>query len=156
MTLEFDRVHADDCVDCDERSDGLIERVRSDVTIHGELTAAQRARLAQVAQRCPVHKTLAHGLHIDDAVTFVDPARVTPYGSRDRTAEPHRQNRRSARAGRGEGACRTANVQPASHCRGSSIKTLTRTTLPATAFAFQQGVAGRAFLRLGDLRPSPS
>ena len=74
MTLEFDRVHADDCVDCEERRDGLIERVRTEVTIHGELTAAQRARLAQVAQRCPVHKTLAHGAHFDDAVTFVDPA----------------------------------------------------------------------------------
>ena len=74
VTLEFDRVHADDCVDCDDRADGLLERVRSAVTIHGDLTAAQRARLTQVAQRCPVHKTLAHGLRIDDAVTFVEPA----------------------------------------------------------------------------------
>ena len=74
VTLEFDRVHADDCVDCEERSDGLIERVRSEVAIHGELTAAQRTRLTQVAQRCPVHKTLAHGLQIDDAVTFIDDA----------------------------------------------------------------------------------
>ena len=74
VTLEFDRVHADDCVDCDERGDGLIERVRSDVAIYGELTPAQRARLTQVAQRCPVHKTLAHGVRIDDAVSFVDPA----------------------------------------------------------------------------------
>ena len=74
MTLEFVRVHADDCVDCDDRADGLLERVRSAVTIHGDLTAAQRARLTQVAQRCPVHKTLAHGLRIDDAVTFVEPA----------------------------------------------------------------------------------
>ena len=75
VTLEFDRVHADDCVDCDERGDGLIERVRSAVTIHGELTAAQRARLTQVAQRCPVHKTLAQGVHFDDEVTFVDPGK---------------------------------------------------------------------------------
>lgn len=74
VTLELDRVHADDCVDCEERGDGLIERVRTEVTIHGELSAAQRARLTQVAQRCPVHKTLAQGVHFDDAVTFVDPA----------------------------------------------------------------------------------
>jgi putative redox protein len=72
VTLEIDRVHADDCVECDERVDGLIERVQSQVTIHGELTAAQRARLTQVAQRCPVHKTLAHGVHLSDTVTFAD------------------------------------------------------------------------------------
>ena len=72
VTLEIDRVHADDCAECDERVDGLIERVQSQVTIHGELTAAQRARLTQVAQRCPVHKTLAHGVHLSDTVTFAD------------------------------------------------------------------------------------
>ncbi|HJN43343.1 MAG: osmotically inducible protein C [Acidobacteria bacterium] len=74
VSLEFDRVHADDCVDCDERADGLIDRVQSQVTIHGEVTTAQRARLTQVAQRCPVHKTLAHGLHITDQVAFDDAA----------------------------------------------------------------------------------
>jgi len=73
VTLEFDRVHADDCVDCDERDDGLIERVRSEVTIHGELTEAQRTRLTQVAQQCPVHKTLQQGLQIVDTVTFIAP-----------------------------------------------------------------------------------
>ena len=73
VTVEVDRVHADDCVDCDERSDGLIERVRSKVTIHGELTEAQCARLTQVAQRCPVHKALQQSLQIIDTVTFISP-----------------------------------------------------------------------------------
>ncbi len=72
VTLEFDRVHADDAVDCDERADGLIERVQSRITIHGELTAAQRARLTRVAERCPVHKTLANGVQIADTVSFSD------------------------------------------------------------------------------------
>ena len=70
VTLEFDRVHADDCADCDQRADGWVERVTSQVTIHGELTAAQRARLTQVAERCPVHKTLANGVQIADTVSF--------------------------------------------------------------------------------------
>ncbi len=74
VTLEIDRVHADDCAECDERVDGLIEGVQSQVTIHGELTTAQRARLTQVAQRCPVHKTLVHGVHLSDTVTFADAA----------------------------------------------------------------------------------
>ena len=70
VTLEFDRVHADDCADCDQRADGWVERVTSQVTIHGAVTAAERARLTQVAGRCPVHKTLAHGVQITDGITF--------------------------------------------------------------------------------------
>ena len=70
VTLTFDRVHADDCVDCDERTDGWIERIQSDVTIRGSFDDAQRKRLAQVAQRCPVHKTLANGVHFVDSVDF--------------------------------------------------------------------------------------
>lgn len=70
VELEFDRIHADDCVDCDERLDGRIERVRSHVTFRGSFDEAQRKRLTQVAQRCPVHKTLANGVYIVATVTF--------------------------------------------------------------------------------------
>lgn len=74
VRLEFDRVHADDCVGCEERDDGWIDRIQSHVTIRGSFDQAQRARLAQVAQRCPVHKTLANGVHIVDTVTFEPPS----------------------------------------------------------------------------------
>ena len=70
VTLEFDRVHADDCADCDQRKDGWIDRIQTQVAIHGTFDDAQRKRLAQVAQRCPVHKTLANGVEIFDSVTF--------------------------------------------------------------------------------------
>ena len=70
VQLEFDRVHTDDCVDCDERADGWIDRIRSHVTLHGTFDEPQRRRLAQVAQRCPVHKTLANGVHMVDSVAF--------------------------------------------------------------------------------------
>ncbi len=72
VRLEFDRVHADDCLDCDERFDGWIDRIQTQVTIHGRFTEAQRSRLAQVAERCPVHKTLTNGVHIVDTVQFAD------------------------------------------------------------------------------------
>lgn len=72
VELEFDRVHADDCVDCDQRKNGWIERVQSRVTISGSFDEAQRKRLAQVAERCPVHKTLANGVEIFDSVSFAD------------------------------------------------------------------------------------
>lgn len=70
VRLEYDRVHADDCMDCDERADGWIDRIQSQVTIRGSFDDAQRARLTQVAARCPVHKTLANGVHMVDSVTF--------------------------------------------------------------------------------------
>ena len=70
VELEYDRVHADDCVGCDERADGWIERIQSQVTLRGTFDEPQRTRLAQVAARCPVHKTLANGVHIVDSVSF--------------------------------------------------------------------------------------
>ena len=72
VTAEFDRVHAADCEDCDERADGWIDRIQTRVTIHGGFTASQKKRLAQVASRCPVHKTLTNGVHVVDTVDFVD------------------------------------------------------------------------------------
>ena len=70
VELGFDRVHADDCADCDERKDGWTNRVHTAVTIHGTFDEAQRERLEQVARRCPVHKTLVEGMTILDDVTF--------------------------------------------------------------------------------------
>ena len=73
VSLSFDRVHADDCDDCDERDDGLIERIESRVTVLGSFDESQRKRLAQVAQRCPVHKTLTHGVRVVDSISFAAP-----------------------------------------------------------------------------------
>ncbi len=70
VQLEFGRVHADDCVDCDERADGWIERVQSHVTLRGTFDEPQRKRLTQVAERCPVHKTLANEIVFEDNATF--------------------------------------------------------------------------------------
>jgi putative redox protein len=70
VVLTFDRVHADDCVGCDERADGWIDHIQTHVTLHGTFDEPQRKRLTQVAERCPVHKTLANGIHIVDSVAF--------------------------------------------------------------------------------------
>ena len=71
-TYDFDRIHADDCKDCDIPDRGFIERITSNVHIEGNFDDAQRKRLAQIAQRCPVHKTLAHGVEFEDNATFGD------------------------------------------------------------------------------------
>ena len=70
VALEFDRVHADDCMECDEPKGGMIDRIQTQVTILGDFDDAQRKRLHQVAGRCPVHKTLARGVKIFDSVSF--------------------------------------------------------------------------------------
>ncbi len=69
-TYDFSRVHADDCKDCDIPERGFIEKITSNVHITGDFDEAQRKRLAQIAQRCPVHKTLAHGVAFEDHATF--------------------------------------------------------------------------------------
>jgi len=51
----------------------ITELGASHVTLRGSFDDAQRKRLAQVAGRCPVHKTLANGVHISDAVSFDSP-----------------------------------------------------------------------------------
>ena len=69
-TYDFSRVHADDCKDCDIPDRGFIEKITSNVHITGDFDDAQRKRLAQIAERCPVHKTLMHGVVFEDHATF--------------------------------------------------------------------------------------
>ncbi len=70
VSLEFDRVHAEDCLECDNPNGGMIDRIKTKITLRGTFTDAQRTRLAQVAERCPVHKTLVRGIRIFDSVSF--------------------------------------------------------------------------------------
>ena len=68
---EFDRVHADDCDDCDADLEGRIDRVRSEIFIEGDFDDAARERLAQIAQKCPVHKTVDMGVSFTTETVFV-------------------------------------------------------------------------------------
>lgn len=69
-SCEFSRIHSKDCEDCDFPEKGFIEKITTNVHIEGNFDEARRKRLAQIAERCPVHKTLAHGVEFDDHVTF--------------------------------------------------------------------------------------
>jgi len=48
----------------------IVDVLTSNVEIGGEFTDAQRRRLEQIVSRCPVHKTLSNGIHIEDNATF--------------------------------------------------------------------------------------
>ena len=69
-TYDFGRVHAKDCEDCDDSAKGFIDKIDSQIVISGDFDSAQKKRLAEVAQRCPVHKTLANGVLMSDDVSF--------------------------------------------------------------------------------------
>jgi putative redox protein len=64
----FDRVHADDCEQCDDEHAGMVDRITSQIFIDGDFDQATRERLQEVAVRCPVHKTLAAGVVFDETV----------------------------------------------------------------------------------------
>jgi putative redox protein len=57
VRLSHAKVHAKDCGDC-ETKEGRIDRITRDIEVEGPLDEAQRARLLEIADRCPVHRTL--------------------------------------------------------------------------------------------------
>lgn len=57
VDLRHDKIHAEDCADCDQK-EGKIDRIERRVTLTGNLDEEQRERLLEIADRCPVHRTL--------------------------------------------------------------------------------------------------
>ncbi|MEE4376664.1 MAG: alpha/beta fold hydrolase [Candidatus Competibacteraceae bacterium] len=55
--LKHDKIHAKDCAYCATKT-GKIDRIERTITIEGDLNEEQRARLLEIADRCPVHRTL--------------------------------------------------------------------------------------------------
>lgn len=64
VRLEHSREHARDCADCDEKPAQLDVLSRA-IRLDGALDETQRARLMEIADRCPVHRTLEGDLRID-------------------------------------------------------------------------------------------
>jgi len=64
VRLEHERVYEKDCAEC-ETGDGRLSRIRSVVTLSGPLSADQRLRLLEIAERCPVHRTLVGPVRIE-------------------------------------------------------------------------------------------
>lgn len=58
VRLRQNRIHAKDCKECTVETEGYIHRIERAVTVTGPLTEEQRARLQEIAHKCPVHKTL--------------------------------------------------------------------------------------------------
>ena len=63
VRLSHARIHAEDCEQC-ETKEGMIDRIERRITLKGDLDATQRARLMEIADRCPVHRTLTSEIDI--------------------------------------------------------------------------------------------
>jgi len=61
--LRHSKIYAVDCAEC-EPTEGMLDRIERDVRFEGPLTAEQRSRLLEIANKCPVHRTLTSGINI--------------------------------------------------------------------------------------------
>jgi putative redox protein len=63
VRLMHSKIHASDCAEC-ETKEGMLDRIDRTITLDGRLDEAQRARLLEIADRCPVHRTLTSEIDI--------------------------------------------------------------------------------------------
>lgn len=61
VELSHERVHARDCAECEVQSKSRIDLIRRYIVVRGSLDTSQAERLQQIAERCPVHRTLEGG-----------------------------------------------------------------------------------------------
>jgi len=63
VELTHSRIHAADCADC-ETKEGMLDRIERAIALRGTLDAEQRRRLLEIADKCPVHRTLTSEIDI--------------------------------------------------------------------------------------------
>ena len=57
VNLRHSKIHASDCAECGTR-EGILDRIELDLHLSGSLTNEQRSKLLEIANKCPVHRTL--------------------------------------------------------------------------------------------------
>jgi uncharacterized OsmC-like protein/alpha/beta superfamily hydrolase len=63
VALKHGKIYAADCETCETR-EGMIDRIERTITLDGDLDDATRARLLEIADKCPVHRTLTSEVSI--------------------------------------------------------------------------------------------
>jgi putative redox protein len=63
IRLRHSRIHAEDCAECETKA-AILDRIESDIQLVGTLTGEQRAKLLEMASKCPVHRTLVLEINI--------------------------------------------------------------------------------------------
>jgi uncharacterized OsmC-like protein len=75
IELRHSRTYAEDCAEC-ETTEGKLDRIETQVSLAGALGAEARERLLEIAERCPVHRTLTS--QIDLRTRLADGKRRAP------------------------------------------------------------------------------
>jgi uncharacterized OsmC-like protein/fermentation-respiration switch protein FrsA (DUF1100 family) len=63
VTLKHSKIHAEDCAECETRA-GMLDQIERVIAMEGTLDAEQRKKLLEIADKCPVHRTLTSEIHI--------------------------------------------------------------------------------------------
>lgn len=63
VTLKHNKIHAQDCAECETKV-GMLDQIDRIIAIEGDLDAEQRKRLMEIADKCPVHRTLTSEVRI--------------------------------------------------------------------------------------------
>jgi len=63
VRLRHSRIYATDCAEC-ETKEGMLDRIEREIHFTGPLTTEQNARLIEIANKCPVHRTLTSEIDI--------------------------------------------------------------------------------------------
>jgi len=63
VALKHSKIYAKDCAECETR-EGMLDQIERDITMDGALDAEQRKRLMEIADKCPVHRTLTSEIRI--------------------------------------------------------------------------------------------
>jgi uncharacterized OsmC-like protein len=63
VRLSHSKIHAEDCFECQTQA-GMLDRIDREIELHGSLTPEQRLRLFEIAEKCPVHRTLTSEVDI--------------------------------------------------------------------------------------------
>ena len=66
VRLRQNRIHTKDCQECLQSTEGYVHRIERSVSFTGPLSDEQRARLWEIAHKCPVHKTLTSEIVITE------------------------------------------------------------------------------------------
>jgi uncharacterized OsmC-like protein len=66
VRLRQQRIHGADCVECMEKTEGFVHRIERSIEFAGNLSDEQRARLQEIAHKCPVHRTLTSPIVITE------------------------------------------------------------------------------------------
>ena len=67
VRLHHQKIHAQDCADC-ETKQGMLDRIERVIELQGALDPAQRQRLLEIADMCPVHRTLTSEIKIETSL----------------------------------------------------------------------------------------